>query len=77
MQMLTGTGTSRRIYSEDNVSFADTIRVQIESALAHRIPSALTPPPKIIRATSPVGTTVLNELLGGGFPVSALTELVG
>jgi len=56
---------------------ASIIRVQIEAALASRIPSALTPPPKIIRPTSPVGIAALDDLIGGGFPVGAVTELVG
>lgn len=56
---------------------ASTIRVQVETALAARIPSALTPSPRFIRPTSPVGITALDELLGGGFPVGALIELVG
>ncbi|WP_083343885.1 recombinase RecA [Terriglobus roseus] len=56
---------------------SNTIRVQVEAALASRIPSALTPPPKIVRPTSAVGIATLDELLRGGFPVGALTELVG
>jgi hypothetical protein len=55
----------------------NAIRVQVETALSSRIPSALTPAPKIIRPISPVGIAPLDELLGGGFPVGALTELVG
>jgi recombination protein RecA len=51
--------------------------VQVEAALAARIPSALTPPPKIIRPSSPVGIAALDDLIGGGFPVGAVTELVG
>lgn len=56
---------------------ANTIRVQVEAALAAKIPSALTPPPRIIRPTSPAGIASLDELLGGGFPIGAVTELVG
>lgn len=56
---------------------ASTIRIQVEAALAARIPSALTPAPKIIRHTTPVGIEALDELLGGGLPVGAVTELVG
>lgn len=54
-----------------------TIRAQVEAALAARIPSALTPPPKMVRPTSPVGIDALDQLLNGGLPVGALTELVG
>jgi len=56
---------------------ANSIRVQIEAALSSRIPSALTPAPKTIRGTNPVGIAPLDELLGGGLPVGAVTELVG
>ncbi len=56
---------------------ANAIRVAIEATLSSRIASALTPAPKIIRPISPVGIAPLDELLAGGFPVGALTELVG
>lgn len=54
-----------------------TIRVQIESALAHRIPSALTPVKRVIRPVEPTGVRELDELLEGGLPVGAISELVG
>lgn len=56
---------------------AHAIRLQIEAALAHRIPSALTPAP---RATAPVATTGIAEvdkLLHGGLPLGAITEIAG
>jgi len=56
---------------------ASTIRLQVESALARKIPSALTPAPRLIRPQMPTGLTELDELSGGGFPLGALTELVG
>jgi recombination protein RecA len=56
---------------------ASAIRLQIESALAARIPSALTPAPKIVRPVLPTGIAALDEVLRGGLPVGALTELVG
>lgn len=56
---------------------AATIRVQIESALARRIPSALTPVKRVIRPVEPTGVTELDELLEGGLPVGAISELVG
>jgi recombination protein RecA len=56
---------------------ASAIRLQIESALAARIPSALTPAPRIVRPVAPTGIHALDEVLRGGFPVGALTELVG
>ena len=56
---------------------ASAIRLQIESALAARIPAALTPAPRAIRPVTPTGIAALDELLRGGLPVGALTELVG
>lgn len=54
-----------------------TIRVQVESALAHKIPSALTPPARIVRPMVATGIGELDGLIQGGFPVGAVTELVG
>jgi recombination protein RecA len=56
---------------------ASTIRIQIESALARRIPSALTPAPKILRPVAATGITALDGVLHGGLPVGAISELVG
>lgn len=56
---------------------ASTIRIQVESALAHKIPSALTPPARMMRPVMQTGIARLDELLQGGFPVGAMTELVG
>src|ERR1700744_6086955 len=53
------------------------IRLQVETALAHRIPSALTPAPKFIRPVVETGIEPLDELLHGGLPVGALREVVG
>jgi len=57
--------------------FAATIRLQIEAELAHRIPSALTPAPRVIRPVVPTGVSKVDELLEGGLPVGAITEMVG
>lgn len=54
-----------------------TIRTQIEAALAHKIPSALTPAPKIIRPVAKTGIQSLDNLLQGGLPVGAITEMIG
>lgn len=59
------------------VSSAAAIRLQIESALAHRVPSALTPAPRIVRPVVETGIEPLDRLVGGGLPVGAVTELVG
>lgn len=56
---------------------AATIRLQIEAALAHKIPSALTPAQKVIRPVAPTGIAELDALLSGGLPVGAITEMVG
>jgi hypothetical protein len=56
---------------------ASAIRLQIETALAHKIPSALTPAQKVIRPVVPTGVTAVDKLLDGGLPLSAITELTG
>lgn len=56
---------------------ASTIRLQIESALARKIPSALTPTPKIVRPVVPTGVSEVDTLLEGGLPIGAITEMVG
>ena len=56
---------------------ASTLRLQIEKALAARIPSALTPVPRIIRPVSSTGVEAVNELLQGGLPLGAISEFVG
>jgi recombination protein RecA len=53
------------------------IRLQVESELSSRIPAALTPLPRTIRPKNPTGIPELDDLLGGGFPIGAVTELVG
>jgi hypothetical protein len=64
-------------YMAKIMSSAATIRRQIEAALEKKIPSALTPVPKIRSAVHPTGIVALDELLNGGLPQGALTELVG
>jgi len=54
-----------------------TIRIQVESALAQKIPSALTPPTRMVRPVVSTGIDELDRLIQGGFPVGAVTELVG
>jgi recombination protein RecA len=56
---------------------AAALRLQIETALARRIPSALTPAPKVIRPVAPTGVPSVDTLLEGGLPVGAITEMVG
>jgi hypothetical protein len=59
------------------MSAASPIRLQIESALAARIPSALSPALRIVRPVASTGIAALDEVLRGGLPVGALTELIG
>ncbi|HZZ40777.1 MAG TPA: recombinase RecA [Acidobacteriaceae bacterium] len=59
------------------MSSAHLLRLQIEAALADRIPSALTPAPRVIRPTAPVGVAVLDAALSGGLPLGAISELAG
>src|SRR5438105_2195730 len=59
------------------MSAAAALRIQIETALARRIPSALTPAPRVLRPVVPTGIDALDELLGGGLPLGGITELAG
>lgn len=56
---------------------AAVIRQQIEAGLAARIPSALTPAPRILRPVASTGIPSVDELLEGGLPLGAITEMVG
>jgi recombination protein RecA len=53
------------------------LRVQIEAALAHRVPAALTPAPRSIRPVVPTGIAAIDVLLEGGLPLGGITEVVG
>jgi recombination protein RecA len=59
------------------MSSAALLRAQIEAVLADRIPSALTPAPRVIRPVASIGIAEIDTLLEGGLPVGAITELVG
>src|SRR5260370_20792057 len=54
-----------------------TIRLQVEATLANRIPSALTPAQKVIRPVTPTGVVAVDEVLKGGLPIGAITEIIG
>jgi len=56
---------------------ASALRKQIEAALADRIPSALTPVPRLLRPTASSGISEVDALLEGGLPLGAITEIVG
>lgn len=56
---------------------ASALRLQIESALAHKIPSALTPTARLIRPVAVTGIVALDAALEGGLPIGAISELCG
>jgi recombination protein RecA len=74
---LTAPSPDRRRYDEGVMTSSSSLRVQIESALAHKMPSALTPRARVVRPTTPTGIDGVDALLEGGLPVGALTEIVG
>jgi len=53
------------------------LRLQIERSLEHRYPAALTPSPRTIREVAATGISQVDELLSGGLPVGAISELTG
>lgn len=59
------------------MSSASALRLQIESTLAPRIPSALTPAPKMVRPLAATGIESLDDALQGGLPIGAISELAG
>jgi recombination protein RecA len=59
------------------MSAASLLRDQLEAVLAHKIPGALSPKPRIIREFVPTGIHSIDELLQGGIPASAITEVAG
>jgi len=56
---------------------ASTLRLQIEHALESRFPSALTPSPRTIREVASTGIDEADQLLEGGLPVGAISEITG
>src|SRR5579875_1703050 len=56
--------------------FART-RQEVESALARKAPSALTPQPRGTCERLLSGVWELDGLLGGGVPIGAISEFVG
>jgi recombination protein RecA len=55
---------------------ASALRLQIESTLC-KIPSALTPVPKVMRPVAATGIEALDNVLLGGLPIGAISEMVG
>ena len=56
---------------------AQHLRAQIEADLSKRIPSALTPLPRVSYPVVPTGILEIDALLHGGLPVGAISEIVG
>lgn len=56
---------------------AASLRLQIEHALESRFPAALTPVPRTIREVAPTGIDEADQLLEGGLPVGAISEITG
>ncbi|MFZ0746175.1 MAG: hypothetical protein WAM85_17330 [Terracidiphilus sp.] len=59
------------------MSSAAALRIQIERAMEHRFPAALTPVPRTIREVAATGVSEVDVLLDGGLPVGAISELTG
>lgn len=56
---------------------AAALRIEIERALEHRFPAALSPAPRAICAVAETGIAAVDELLRGGLPVGVISELTG
>jgi hypothetical protein len=56
---------------------AAALRLEIERALERRFPAALTPQPRAIYKVAATGIRAVDELLHGGLPVGAISELTG
>ena len=59
------------------MSSSAALRFQIERAVEHRFPSALTPVARTIREVASTGVAEVDELLDGGLPVGAISEFTG
>ncbi|MGA8086618.1 MAG: ATPase domain-containing protein [Terracidiphilus sp.] len=53
------------------------LRQQIENDFQHRYPSVLTPAARGIQEVSATGIVQIDELLDGGLPVGAISEITG
>jgi hypothetical protein len=56
---------------------AAALRVEIERALECKFPAALTPAPRANYEVAATGIEAVDELLHGGLPVGAISELTG
>ena len=53
------------------------LRQQIESDFEHRYPSVLTPSVRTIGEVAATGISEIDELLNGGLPIGAISEITG
>jgi hypothetical protein len=56
---------------------AAALRIQIEHTLERRFPAALTPAPRTFRETARTGIPAADQMLEGGLPVGAISEITG
>jgi hypothetical protein len=56
---------------------AVALRLEIERAMEHRFPAALTPVPRTILEVAATGVATVDALLEGGLPVGAISEITG
>jgi recombination protein RecA len=56
---------------------AIALRIEIERALERRFPAALSPIPRTIHEVCQTGIEAVDQLLGGGLPVGAISEVTG
>jgi len=56
---------------------AAAVRLQIERALEYRFPAALTPAPRAAKDVARTGIAEVDDLLDGGLPVGAISEVTG
>ena len=56
---------------------AAALRIEIERALERRFPAALSPVPRTIHEVCETGIDAVDDRLGGGLPVGAISELTG
>ena len=59
------------------MSSSTALRKQIESDFQHRYPSVLTPRARGIQEVSATGIVQIDEILDGGLPVGAISEITG
>jgi RecA/RadA recombinase len=59
------------------MSSAPSVRLQIETKLANRVPAALTLKIKQAPELFPTGISEVDAILGGGVPRGSITEVAG